>query len=70
MDSAPLCLVWIARADDHRKVASRVYSSYNLPKMLKLANRLAAERNLTVSVLSADPVVEEIHTMEPVFVQV
>jgi len=65
MDSAPLCLVWVARADDHTNVVSRVYRSFDLPKMLNLAYRLASERNLIVSVLSADPFIEEMHTMVP-----
>lgn len=65
-DPDPLCLVWIGQAGDHRKMESRLYSSYDLPRMLKLANRLAAERALTVQVLSADPVIDSIHEMNPV----
>ena len=64
--SDPLCQVWIGQANDHTQVFSKVYRSYNLPKMLKLANKLARERNIPMTALSVDPWIEEIYTQDPV----
>jgi len=63
-DFAPLCFVWIGFDQDHTIIVSRVYKSYNLPKMLSLARKMALERNLPLTVLAVDPMIEEIYTRE------
>jgi len=63
-DFAPLCFVWIGFDHDHTIAVSRVYKSYNLPKMLSLARKMAQDRNLPLTVLSVDPVIDEIYSRE------
>jgi hypothetical protein len=63
-DSEPLCLVWIGLETNYNITASRVYKSYNLPKMLSLARQMAQDRNLPLTVLSVDTEVVEVYSRD------
>ena len=63
-DFAPLCLVWIGLDDDHTVTSGKIYQSYNFPKMLSLAHKIAQTYNLPLTVLSSDPVIEVIYSRE------
>ena len=63
-DSYPLCQVWIGDESDHIKTVGRVYKSFNLPKMLRLAYCIARDRNLPLTALSVDTEVVEVYSRE------
>lgn len=63
-DSSPLCQVWIGDESDHAKTFGRVYKSYNLPKMLRLAFRIANDRGFPLTALSVDIKVVEVYSRE------
>jgi hypothetical protein len=50
----PLCLVWVAVEDHYDKVRSKIYRSYNFDLMMKLARRIAKERNIKLTVISTN----------------
>lgn len=60
----PLCLVWIAKEGDYRKVTSKVYRSHNFVEMLNIAHQMADERGMKLTVLSTNIEAEIIYQME------
>jgi len=60
----PLCLVWIAEAENYRKVTSKVYRSHNFVEMLNLAHQMADERGMKLTVLSTNIEAELIYQLE------
>ena len=50
----PLCLVWVAVEGHYDKIHSKIYRSYNFVRMMKLARKIAQERNIKLAVISTN----------------
>jgi hypothetical protein len=50
----PLCLVWVAVEGEYDMLRSKVYRSHDFVQMMNLARRIAAERKISLAVLSTN----------------